>query len=200
MNIDPDLTPDSERLTPSRVTRRLAYVVYILIAKHLPATNRGRLGRMAIRSLRRWCAERMFDFCGADVNVESGADFGKGRGISIGSRSGIGIRARIDEPVVIGNDVMMAPDVLIFTRNHRFSRLDIPMIEQGTTEPKLVTIGNDVWIGERVMLLPGVTIGDGAIIGAGAVVRTNIPPLAIAVGNPAVVIDYRKDRRDTRLV
>jgi maltose O-acetyltransferase len=136
----------------------------------------------------------MLDSCGEGVTIESGADFGKGRGISIGSRSGLGIRARIDEPVVIGNDVMMAPDVLIFTRNHRFSRLDMPMAQQGGSDAKPVRIGNDVWIGERAMIMPGVTIGDGAIVGAGAVVRQDGPPLAIVVGNPAQVVDYRAAR------
>jgi maltose O-acetyltransferase len=137
----------------------------------------------------------MFDACGADINVEAGADFGKGKGITLGNRSGIGIRARLGSPVSIGDDVMMAPDVLIFTRNHRFSRLDVPMIQQGGSEPKAVLIGNDVWIGERVMIMPGVAIGDGALIGAGAVVRESIPPLAIVIGNPAIIIDYRKEKQ-----
>ena len=127
--------------------RRLGYLVYILIAKHLPATNRRRFGRSFYRALRRWCGSLMLDQCGEDVNIEAGADFGKGRGITVGNRSGIGIRSRIDDPVTIGDDVMMAPDVLIFTRNHRFSRLDVPMMQQGGSDPKPVTIGNDVWIG-----------------------------------------------------
>ena len=174
--------------------RRIAYLVYILVGKHLPPTNRRRLGRQAIRALRGWCGAMMFDSCGRDVNVESGADFGKGKGISIGNRSGIGIRARLDAPVSIGNDVMMAPDVLIFTRGHRFSRLDIPMIDQGGSDPKPVVIGNDVWIGERVIILPGVTVGDGAILGAGAVIRESVPPLAIVVGNPGQIQGYREAR------
>jgi acetyltransferase-like isoleucine patch superfamily enzyme len=53
------------------------------------------------------------------------------------------------------------------------------------------TIGNDVWIGFRAMLLSGVTIGDGAVIAAGAVVAADVPPYAIVAGNPAKVIRYR---------
>ncbi len=56
-----------------------------------------------------------------------------------------------------------------------------------------ITIGNDVFIGMNVTILDGITIGDGAIIGAGAVVSKNIPPYAIAVGNPATVVKYRFD-------
>ncbi len=54
-----------------------------------------------------------------------------------------------------------------------------------------IQIGSDVWIGHNVTILSGVTIGDGVIIGANAVVAKNIPPFAIAVGNPAKVIKYR---------
>ena len=56
-----------------------------------------------------------------------------------------------------------------------------------------VIVGNDVWIGHRVMIMGGVKIGNGALIGANAVVAKNIPPYAIAVGNPARVIKYRFD-------
>lgn len=60
-------------------------------------------------------------------------------------------------------------------------------------EHKHITIGNDVFIGMNVVILDGVTIGDGAIIGAGSVVSKDIPPYAIAVGNPIQIIKYRFD-------
>ena len=56
-----------------------------------------------------------------------------------------------------------------------------------------VVVGSDVWIGSRTLVLPGVTIGHGAVIGAGSVVTRNIPPYAVAVGVPARVISYRFD-------
>jgi acetyltransferase-like isoleucine patch superfamily enzyme len=58
------------------------------------------------------------------------------------------------------------------------------------------SIGNDVWIGANSIILKGTKIGDGAIIGAGSVVTRNIPPYAIAVGNPAKVIKYRYSQED----
>lgn len=65
------------------------------------------------------------------------------------------------------------------------------MIEQGMrTAP--VTIGNDVWIGMRSIIMPGVNIGDGSVIGAGAVVTKDVPAYAIVGGVPAKVIKYRK--------
>ena len=66
------------------------------------------------------------------------------------------------------------------------------MMHQGFSVEKPVIIGNDVWIGDRVTILPGVRIGDGCIVGAGAVVTHDIPAFAIAAGNPAKVVRYRK--------
>jgi acetyltransferase-like isoleucine patch superfamily enzyme len=59
-------------------------------------------------------------------------------------------------------------------------------------EPPLqVTVGHDVWIGRSAILLPGVCVGDGAVVGAGAVVTKPVPPYAIVAGNPARLIRYR---------
>lgn len=63
--------------------------------------------------------------------------------------------------------------------------------ESGEHDKRIIRIGNDVWIGANACILPGVTIGDGAVVGAGAIVTKDIPPFAIVVGNPARVIKYR---------
>ena len=86
---------------------------------------------------------------------------------------------------------MMGPHCTIYIRNHAFDRLDIPMCEQGFQSEKPIVIGNDVWIGGHVIILPGVQIGNGAIVGAGAVVTKNVPDYAIVGGNPARIIRYR---------
>ena len=140
----------------------------------------------------------LFAVCGREVNVESGAWFHSGRRISIGNRSGIGERAVLHGTVIIGDDVMMGPEVVVYSRNHEFARTDIPMNQQGFQEERPVRIGDDVWIGGRVILLPGVcSIGTGAIIGVGAVVTKDLPAYAIAVGNPARVIRYRRPQPAT---
>ncbi|MGA7524234.1 MAG: acyltransferase [Acidobacteriaceae bacterium] len=125
------------------------------------------------------------------MNIERRAYIGYGRGIRIGHHSGIGINAWIGRGTTIGDHVMMGPDVMIFSRNHRYSRFDVTMDLQGQTEESPVTIGDDVWIGARAVLLPGITIGRGSIVGAGAVVTRNVPPGAIVAGNPARVVRYR---------
>ncbi|NLK11099.1 MAG: maltose O-acetyltransferase [Staphylococcus equorum] len=96
--------------------------------------------------------------------------------------------------VVIGENVMMGPYCYIYTTNHAFDRIDIPMIEQGYAKPKKVVIGNDVWIGSRVTILPGVTVGNGVIIGASSVVTHDIPDYVIVAGNPAKIIRYRNNK------
>ena len=64
------------------------------------------------------------------------------------------------------------------------------------TETSEVIIGNDVWIGARVIILDGIRIGDGAIIGAGSVVTKDVPDYAIVAGTPAKVLKYRFDQKD----
>ena len=132
----------------------------------------------------------MLKQCGKKVNIEQGALFSAR--VSLGDYSGIGINARINGTCTIGSHVMMGADVVVITHNHEFSRTDIPMMSQGFEQERPVTIGNDVWIGDRVIILPGVTVGDGSILAAGAVVTKDVPPYAIAAGVPAKVIKMRK--------
>lgn len=168
-------------------------LLYHAVARHLPAsTMRG--GRVW-RAFRYWVCRPLFIRCGEDVNVEHGALIGR-RSVSIGSHSGIGINAFIGFGTEIGENVMMGPDVLIYTQNHSFSRTDIPMIQQGMSKISPVRIEDDVWIGGRVIVLPGVTIGRGSILGAGAVIPRNVPPYAVVVGNPGRIVRYRNSSPD----
>jgi maltose O-acetyltransferase len=141
--------------------------------------------------VRRWICRGIFKNTGRNINIEKGAYFGDGSQIEIGDNSGIGINCKVCGPVKLGKDVMMGPDVVILTERHRFDRLDVPMIQQGYHPPEPVLVGDDVWIGTRVTILPGVQIGSGAIIGAGAVVTKDVPDYAVVCGVPARVVKYR---------
>ena len=114
-----------------------------------------------------------------------------GGGICIGSGSGLGVNCSVHGPLRIGDNVMMGPDVTILTQTHNIERTDIPMGQQGMRVAEVV-IGNDVWIGMRVVLMPGVKVGNGAVIGAGAVVTKDVPDFAVVGGVPAKIIKYRK--------
>ena len=74
---------------------------------------------------------------------------------------------------------------------HEFKDIRIPVVQQGQRPSEPVRIGNDVWIGIRAIILPGVCILDHAIVGAGAVVTKDVPAYAIVAGSPAHVIRFR---------
>lgn len=93
--------------------------------------------------------------------------------------------------VLIGDNFHSGKDILMINSYHKYDDGDgLPYDSQQTIEKDIV-IEDNVWLGDRVLILGGVTIGEGAIIQAGAVVVKSIPKYAIAGGNPAVVFAYR---------
>ncbi|REL26129.1 acyltransferase [Thalassotalea euphylliae] len=170
--------------------KTLYLVLYYAIAKNLP-TDEARFIGMLCRKLRALCCKKIFKASGQTINVNKGATFGTGVGISIGNNSSIGKDCQLANDVSIGDDVMMAPEVLIFSVSHETQSVETPMRLQGNKAPNPVKIGNDVWIGQRAIILPGVQIGDGAIIASGAVVTKNVENHCVVGGNPAKTIKYR---------
>ncbi|MHB1042876.1 MAG: acyltransferase [Eubacteriales bacterium] len=92
--------------------------------------------------------------------------------------------------IFIGDNTMLAEFVSVIDADHGTTRKDIPMRDQALV-PRPVNIGPDVWIGRSCAVLKGVTIGEGAVIGANSVVTGDIPPYAVACGCPARVIRFR---------
>lgn len=124
----------------------------------------------------------------------------KGGTISIGNNTNIGINTGIysGSSVVIEDNVLIAASCYIFGDGpHRSDRIDIPIIQQGQVPSRGITIEDGVWLGADVKVLDGVTIGHDSIIGVGAVVNDNIPPLSIAVGVPAKVIRKRESHAES---
>jgi len=116
-----------------------------------------------------------------------GASLKIGNNVGINHYCFIGVRGDIE----IGNNVIFGPRVNIFSENHNYSDLSVPIKNQGVTKGKTV-VGNDVWIGANVSIMSGVNIGDGCIIAAGAVVTKDVPPYSIIGGVPAKIIKNRK--------
>jgi len=170
-----------------RIKLLIGRILY-LFASHLPESffwiNFGQ------KNIRAFCGKLILAKCGRCVNIEKGANFPSSA--ELGDHSGIGIRAQINGKVMIGNNVMMGPDVCIYAKNHAFDRTDIPMNLQGFTPEKPVVIEDDVWIGAKAIILPGVHIGTGVVIGAGAVVTKDVPDYAVVGGNPARILKMRK--------
>jgi acetyltransferase-like isoleucine patch superfamily enzyme/glycosyltransferase involved in cell wall biosynthesis len=176
------------------VRRVTCLCAYYGMARHLPASSTRYAGWC--RAVRRACCMGLFRLAGKNINVERGAVFGTGSKISIGDNSGIGVNCRLSGEVRIGRNVMMGPEVLFITTTYQHKCIDVPMIEQGFAEDRPIVIGDDVWIGTRCILLPGVNIGNGVILGAGSVVSKSLPDHVVAAGNPVRVIRSRLPRSD----
>lgn len=182
---------DKYKEISTMMKKAIPYFLYKIIGKHLPpSSSHFNIGQ---KKFRYWCAKHYCSYVGEGANIECGADFSSK--LSVGKESGVGINALIQGETHIGDFVMMGPDCCIFTFNHETSQTSVPMCKQGMRPEKPVFIGDDVWIGSRVIILPGVHIGKGAVIGAGSVISKDVPAMAVVVGNPACIVKYR-DAKD----
>ena len=172
-----------------KIKKLICRALYVLIFSWFPSSFLPVVGKPCMK-LRTAMVRGYADYVGKNVNIQRKAAITSK--LRIGEKSGIRANSYISGPVTIGKFVNMGPECHIITSNHRHDRTDITMQKQGYTEPKEVVIGDDVWIGTRVTILPGVHIGSGSIIGAGAVVTHDIPPYSIAGGVPAKVIKHRQ--------
>jgi acetyltransferase-like isoleucine patch superfamily enzyme len=171
-------------------------------------------GGMGNRLRRYWFSFRFKT--GRQVFIESGCEFlspgnmtfkedgiiiGKnsfftadGGSIEIGAMSAfnrnVHINADVGGKIILGEFVIVGPNVMMRTAGHRFDNISVEIRNQGHIIKDIV-IGDNVWIAANVSIVGGVRIGSGAIIGAGAVVTNDIPAMAIAGGVPAKVIRFR---------
>ncbi|NRB37444.1 MAG: acyltransferase [Pseudomonadales bacterium] len=142
--------------------------------------------------LRCFFVKRIIKSCGEKVVVKSKCYFGNGDRLSVGARSQMGQNARLGGTITIGEDVLMGPEVVMMATSHAFDRVDIPINQQGSSVEQPIVIGDDVWIGTRAIILPGVQIGSHSIVAAGSVVTKSCEPYSIIGGTPAKLIKMRK--------
>ena len=132
--------------------------------------------------------KEMFAEVGEGTYVESPfyANFG-GRHVHLGKYvyTNFGVTFVDDTHIYIGDYTMLAPNVVIATGSHP---IDPDLRRRGLQYNLPVRIGNNCWLGAGVIVLPGVTIGDDTVIGAGSVVTKDIPSGVVAVGNPCRVL------------
>jgi acetyltransferase-like isoleucine patch superfamily enzyme len=110
--------------------------------------------------------------------------------LTIKSHAKIGMGAHISAArrVVIEEYVLLGRNVYISDHAHAYEDVALPIVEQGLNRTAPVTIGRETWLGENVVVLPGVTIGKHCVIGANSVVNRSIPEFSVAVGSPARVV------------
>jgi maltose O-acetyltransferase len=149
------------------------------------------VGRIPSRSLRRLYLRGWLGNWGAGTSVQMGCRFLNGRKIHLGDRNVINFGCLLDGrkyQIRTGHDVSMGPNASILTLGHD------PQSADFTDRGGDVVIADRAWIGYGALLLPGVKIGEGAIVGAGAVVTRDVEPFAIVAGNPARKIGERNRR------
>ena len=142
-----------------------------------------KLMRWLERSAVRRCMARMT--VGRRVSIKRGLRVHKPGNITLGDdvRINTDVTIQAHGPVMIGDRTMVAAGCIIVTANHDLSKRGLEAFE--SLQPGPVRIGSDCWLGAGVVVLPGVTIGDGAVVGAGSVVTRDLPAETICMGVPA---------------
>lgn len=171
-----------------RLARVIALFFYYSFVCYLPnyAFPAGRL----FNWLRIQCLRNIIAI-GTRCRVMRHVYIGDGNGVEIGNDCRINEAVRLDH-VKIGNHVMIARECILLGKMHEFKELTIPMEQQGNIECDHIIIDDDVWLGLRVIVMPGVHIKKGCIIGAGAVLTKSTEENGIYAGVPAKLIHKRE--------
>lgn len=141
-----------------------------------------------IAMVRCWYLRAYLAKMGRHTNVQMNCQFLNGRKVSLGAGNVVNFGCLLDGrkyTISTGDHVSMGPEATILTLGHDPQSPDFA--DQGGD----VVIGDRVWIGYRALIMPGVTIGDGAVVAAGSVVTRDVPPFTIVAGIPAKPIGQR---------
>ncbi|WP_419726365.1 acyltransferase [Terrisporobacter petrolearius] len=146
---------------------------------------------LRIKPLNKMLVKRNIGQLGENVQVRPYVTIVNGNNIHLGNnlvlRSGTQLHAGKKSKIIIGNNVLIAPDVFITVNNHNYTDINKPILQQGDSEEDVV-IKEGSWIGRGATILKGVTIGKNSIVGAGAVVTKDVPDYCIVGGVPAKII------------
>jgi acetyltransferase-like isoleucine patch superfamily enzyme len=127
-------------------------------------------------------------YIGNDSTIEDFATVNNGVGdVFIGDRTRIGLGCTIIGPVKIGNDIMLAQNIVISGLNHNYENIYQPISTQGVSTSQII-IEDETWIGANSVIVAGVTIGKHCVIAGGSVVTKSVPPYSIVAGNPAKIL------------
>jgi acetyltransferase-like isoleucine patch superfamily enzyme len=115
--------------------------------------------------------------------------------VLIGNKTLVGMSNVIIGPVTLGNNILLAQNVVLSGLNHAFEDITKAITDQSHTT-KLITVEDGAWLGANVVVVPGVTIGQNSVVAAGSVVTKDVPPFSVVGGNPAKVLKkYNPDSK-----
>lgn len=140
---------------------------------------------------------RKFIYVGKDCRIMKKIYLGDGNNVRIGENCRINEGVRLDN-VMIGDNVLIARESIILGKMHEYADVHVPISQQGERTINPTIIEDDVWLGLRVIVLPGVTLKKGTIVGAGAVVCKSTEEGGIYGGVPARLIRYRSQVGDDK--
>ena len=147
----------------------------------------------AWNALRCFLVGRILARFGRDNHWGRGVYLGDGSDVQVGSNCHVNDGCRLVN-VQMGDFVMVGPEVVFLAQVHRSDSTEVPMVLQGAVRYPPTIVEDDVWIGLRAIIMPGLRIGRGAIVGAGAVVTRDVPPYAVVAGVPARLLRSRKEK------
>jgi acetyltransferase-like isoleucine patch superfamily enzyme len=162
--------------------------IRILIGGFVAFAYNSCVGRIPSRFLRSSYLHFWLAQVGTATGIQLGVRFLNGHKVSLGNRNVINFGCLFDGrkyKIVTGNDVSIGPEATILTLGHD------PQSSTFEDRGGDVIIGNNVWIGYRALIMPGVTLGDGSVVAAGAVVTKDVEPFMIVAGVPARPIGTR---------
>lgn len=168
----------------------------VLAGSVLNLLYNGGIGRLPSRTLRHAYLRRYLGGLGEGAAVQMGCRFLNGRRVFLGARTVVNFGCLLDgrrHAIHTGANVSIGPEAAILTLGHDPQAADFA--DQGGE----VHIGDRAWIAFRAVVLPGVTIGEGAVVGANAVVTRDVPPYAIVAGSPARKVGERQRGLDYHL-
>lgn len=154
------------------------------------------VAKIPSRTLRTWFLKYYLGCFSAGAAVQMHCRFLNGRRVFLGHRTIINFGCLLDgrkHDIRTGKDVSIGPEAAILTLGHDPNSASFE--DRGAP----VVIGDRVWIAYRAVVLPGVTIGEGAVVAAGAVVTKDVPPFSVVAGNPARVVRQRNSDLTYRL-
>ena len=175
------------KYTPRRVASKLAEMTFNGVVAFLPNRVFGRLRPSFLRM--------MGAKIGLNVKISRRVKVLGARSLTIGDSVAVANSVILDARggLTLKQGALVGFESVLLTHTHAWPDPYTPVHHQGSVSAPIV-VGTNAWIGARVFVLPGVTIGDSSVIGANSVVSKGIPPMSVAVGTPATVISARTRR------